>query len=85
MNDRSSSVLAFLSRMRGSPDFDGAKQVFDGGETAAEHEAAVEAAQAVTPTENAWLQSAIARDERRDECEEALIRFLDEEGGSAPV
>jgi hypothetical protein len=84
MNDRSISVVRFLSRMRGSPDFEGAKQVFEAEGTAEQHQAAVDAAEAVTPTENAWLQSAIARDDRRDECEEALIRFLEEEGGSTP-
>lgn len=81
MNDRSSSVLAFLSRMRGSPDFEGAKKVFEAGETAEQHQLAVDSAEAVTPAENAWLQAGIARDGKRDECEEALLRFLEEESG----
>lgn len=79
MNGRRSSVLGFLSRMR-RPDFDGAAKVFERQEESAEdHEAAVRAAAAVTPMENVWLQFNVARDEKRDELEEALIRFIEEE------
>jgi hypothetical protein len=79
MNDRRGNVLGFLSRMR-IPDFEGAAKVFERQEGDAErHESAVSAAAAVTPMENVWLQFNIARDEKRDELEEALIRFLDEE------
>lgn len=84
MNDHRSSVLGFLSRMRSSPDFEGAKKLFEPGETAAEHESEVESAEAVTPVENAWLQAEIGRDGRSDECEEALLRFLEEESGQDP-
>lgn len=84
MNDRSSSVLGFLARM-GRPDFDGAMQVFEPGETGERHQAAVDAARAVTPVEDAWLQGSVARDGRRDECEEALLRFLEEESGQTPL
>lgn len=80
MNDRRSSVLGFLSRMR-NPDFEGARKVFEPGETAEEHRAAVDSAEAVTPSENAWLKAELARDGRHDECEEALLRFLEEESG----
>jgi hypothetical protein len=80
MNDRRSSVLGFLSRMR-RPDFDGAAKLLDGEESAEEHGSAVDAAAAVTPTERAWLQFNVARDGKRDECEEALMRFLEEESG----
>jgi hypothetical protein len=80
MNDHGSSVLGFLSRMR-NPDFEGARKLFEPGETAEKHQAAIDAAEAVTPTENAWLQAELARDGRRDECEEALLRFLEEESG----
>jgi hypothetical protein len=82
MNDRRSGVLGFLSRMR-RPDFDGAARLFERGESSEEHDAAVDAAAAVTPTEKAWLQFNVARDGQRDECEEALLRFLQEESGSA--
>jgi hypothetical protein len=78
MNDRSSSVLGFLARM-GRPDFEGARKVFEPGETAEQHDAAVAAANAVTEGEKSWVESAIARDGCRDEYEEALLRFLEEE------
>jgi hypothetical protein len=80
MNDRRSSVLGFLGRL-GRPDFEGARKVFEAGGAAEDHDAAVAAAGAVTASENAWLQSSIARDGRTDECEEALVRFLEEESG----
>jgi hypothetical protein len=83
MNDRRSDVLGFLSRM-GRPDFEAAKRVFEPEESAAGHEAAVDAAEAVTPSENAWLQSLVSSDGKRDEYEEALIRFLESEGALAP-
>lgn len=81
MDDRSSSVLGFLSRMLVEPDFEGAKKLFEPGETAEQHEAEVDSARAVTPIENVWLQAEIARDGQRDEYEEALLRFLEEQSG----
>jgi hypothetical protein len=80
MNDRRSDVLGFLSRMR-RPDFDGAAKLFEAGASAEDHDAEVDSAAAVTPSERAWLQFNVARDGQRDECEEALMRFLDEESG----
>jgi len=82
MNDRRSSVLGFLARM-GRPDFGGAAKLFQREAGAEDHEAAVGAAAAVTPTENAWLQFNVARDGKRDELEEALLRFLDEDSEQA--
>ncbi len=80
MNDRRSHVLGFLARL-GRPDFGAAARVFKSEEESAEdHDAAVAAAAAVTPTENAWLQANVDRDGQRDEYEEALLRFLEEEG-----
>lgn len=81
MDDRRSNMLGFLSRMR-RPDLAGAAKLFDPEESAEDHDAAVDAAAADTPSENAWLQFNLARDDKRDECEEALLRFLDEESGS---
>lgn len=80
MNDRTSSVLGFLARM-GHPDFEGAQKLFGPGETAEQHEAAVAAAEAVTPAENAWLRACLDSDGKRDDLEEALLRFLEEESG----
>jgi hypothetical protein len=82
MNDRRTSVLGFLGRL-GRPDWTGAERIFERERSAEQHEAAVAAAAAVTPSENAWLKASVARDGKRDECEEALIRFLEEEGGGA--
>ena len=81
MNDHRSSVLGFLSRMCADPDFTGARKLFEPGETAEEHRAEVDSARAVTPIENVWLRAEIGRDGQQDECEEALIRFLQDESG----
>lgn len=78
MNDRRSSLGGFLARM-GRPDFAGALKLFQPEAGGDEHRAAVAAAAAVTPTENVWLQFNVARDERKDELEEALLRFLEDE------
>jgi hypothetical protein len=79
MNDRRVSVFGLLSRMR-RPDFQGAAKAFERqGESAGDHDSAVRAAATVTPMENVWLQFNMARDQKRDELEEALIRFLEEE------
>ncbi|MGZ8286290.1 MAG: hypothetical protein ACXW27_07670 [Allosphingosinicella sp.] len=85
MDDRRSDVLGFLSRMR-RPDFEGAAKLFEPEESAQDRDAAVDAAAAVTPSENAWLRFNVARDAKRDELEEALLRFLEEEkgGGGRP-
>jgi hypothetical protein len=83
MDDRRSNVLGFLARL-GRPDFGGAARVFKSEEESAEdHDAAVDAAAAVTPAENAWLQANVDRDGQRDEYEEALLRFLNEEAEQA--
>jgi hypothetical protein len=78
MNDRRSNVLGFLSRM-GRPDFAGMAKAFEPEHGADAHRSDVAAAVAVTPTENVWLQFNVARDDRKDELEEALLRFLEEE------
>jgi hypothetical protein len=78
MNDRRGDVLGFLSRMR-RPDFGGAARIFERDRSAEGHEAAVRAAASITPSENVWLDFNVARDKKRDELEEALLRFLDEE------
>lgn len=82
MNDRRSSVLGFLGRM-GHPDFRGAEAIFADGPTAADHEAAVAGAEAVTPVEKTWLDARIAADGVRDPLEEALVDFLQAESGRA--
>jgi hypothetical protein len=88
MNDHHSSVLGFLGRVVGQmdhPDFKDAECIFSrGGPSAAEHEASVEAAEAVTPAEQGWLQSHIDADGARDPYEEALLAFIAEEQGQKP-
>jgi hypothetical protein len=83
MNDRRSNVLGFLSRMRRA-DLGGAAELLATEASAQDHDSAVEAAEAVTPAEKAWLTFNVSRDGRRDELEEALFRFIDEEGGRRP-
>jgi hypothetical protein len=80
MNDRRVSVLGFLGRM-GEPDWRGVESLFDRGESAEEHKAKVAAAEAVTPVEDSWLRSNVLRDGATDECEAALLRFLESESG----
>jgi hypothetical protein len=80
MEDRRSSVLGFLARM-GGPDFNGAARAFGRDRGAQDHAAAADSAAAVTPMENGWLQFDVARDGKRDEYEEALIRFVEGESG----
>lgn len=83
MKDRRSSVRDFLGRMAGQlahPDFEDAEQeVFGHEPTAAEHEASVEAAEAVTPAEQDWLRLHVDADHARDPYEEALLAFIAEE------
>jgi hypothetical protein len=85
MNDRHSSVRGFLGRVAAQlshPDFADARQeVLGHEESAAEHEASVEAAEAVTPAEQGWLQAHIDADKARDPYEEALLAFIAEEKG----
>ncbi|MDB5691399.1 MAG: hypothetical protein JWO81_462 [Alphaproteobacteria bacterium] len=81
MNDRHSNILGFLGRMR-DVDVAGAEDALhEDGPSAAEHDASVAAAQAVTPVEQDWLQSHIAADGARDPYEEALLAFIAEESG----
>lgn len=81
MNDHHSSVLGFFGRMN-RLDLAGAAQALRGDDVpAAEHEAEVAAAQAVTPAEQGWLQSHIAADGARDGYEEALLAFVAAESG----
>jgi hypothetical protein len=83
MNDRHASVLGFLGRMRGV-DFAGAERALHGDEqSAAAHDAEVDAARQVTPAEQGWLQSHIDADGARDAYEEALLAFVGDESGQA--
>ncbi len=82
MDDTSVRVGGFFSRVAGAA-FSGA--VFRGQSKvpAADHDAAVAAANAVTATENAWLKARIDADDALDPLEQALLDFLAAESGSA--
>ncbi len=83
VNDSSSSVLGFFGRMRDSHFGDALGQVreelFDQGPSSADHDKAVEAANAVEPGEKKWLDGRIEADGARDPYEEALLAFIAEE------
>lgn len=78
MNDAQSGVGRFFGRMvrsdigAGFGDAFSRKRAFD-------RDAAIEEARAVTDTEQTWLQGQLDADDRRDELEDALMAFLDEE------
>jgi hypothetical protein len=81
MDDRRVNVAGFLGRM-GQPDFSDFKRSLFGHETtAAEHEASVESAEAVTPAEQGWLSAHVDADGARDPYEQALLDFIAAESG----
>ena len=79
VNDHRTSVLGFLSRMRSASPADGLRALLEKEQSAAAHDAEVEAAHAVTQSENAWLQGHVEADGARDDYEEALLAFVAEE------
>jgi hypothetical protein len=82
--DHRSSVLGFIGRMR--PDSNVAEALraaFPKQVSAAEHEAAVDAARAVTSEEKGWLDGHVEADGARDPYEEALLGFVAEESARA--
>jgi hypothetical protein len=78
VGDHRGSVLGFFGRMRLTDPAGVIKAAFDRGPSAAEHDAAVDAARAVTPIEKVWLDASIGADGKRDEFEEALLAFIAE-------
>lgn len=80
MDDRSSSVLGFFSRMRGASPLGEARELLSGAPKV-DHDAAVADARAITGNENDWLQSHVDADGARDPYEEALLAFVAEESG----
>ncbi|MEA3016335.1 MAG: hypothetical protein QOI38_1057 [Sphingomonadales bacterium] len=78
--DHRSSVLGFIGRMRpGSSVAEALRAAFPREQSASAHEAAVDAARAVTPQEKGWLDGHVEGDGRRDPYEEALLAFVAEE------
>src|SRR5688572_6913792 len=81
VNDHRSSVLGFFGRMRADAVPGAIRDVFRRGEAGPSHDCAVDAARAVTPVEQAWLDARIAADGATDPLEAALLAFIAEEKG----
>lgn len=81
VDDRRTNLLGFLARMRSASPADGLRALLEKEQSAADHDSEVEAARAVTRSENAWLQGHVDADGARDPYEEALLAFVAEEAG----
>jgi hypothetical protein len=81
--DHRSSVLGFFSRMRGANPAAEALRLFAKGEgkSALDHDEAVDAARAITDSEESWLKGHVDADGARDPFEEALLAFVEAESG----
>ena len=80
--DHRSSVLGFFARMRqADPAGEARRLLAERDRPAPDHDAAVAAAEAITPSEGQWLQSHIDADGARDDYEEALLAFVAGESG----
>lgn len=80
VNDHRSSVLGFFARMRGANPLAEARGLFREAPKV-DHQAAVDAAEAVTPDEQGWLDGKVDADGARDAYEEALLAFVAGEQG----
>ena len=83
VGDHRSSVLGFFVRMGRAGPAAGVRDLLhpDREPSAADHDAAVHEAAAITGTEKAWLDAHVDADHRRDPYEEALLAFVAEESG----
>ncbi|HTU09265.1 MAG TPA: hypothetical protein VMG08_00085 [Allosphingosinicella sp.] len=75
VDDHRASVLGFFGRMRGANPLAEARQLF-GEKASVDHAAGLAEAEAVTPTEQGWLDGKIEADGARDPYEEALLAFV---------
>ena len=75
VNDDRSSVLGFFSRMRGASPLSEARKLFRDAPRI-DYDAALAAAEAVTPEEQEWLDRHVQADGARDPYEEALLAFV---------
>ncbi len=83
-NDHRSSVAGFFGRMRaGAGVGEALRAAFPRQASADEHDASVDAARAVTASEQAWLDGRIEADGARDDYEQALLDFIAEDKGDA--
>jgi hypothetical protein len=83
IGDHHSSVLGFFGRMGRAGPVAGVADLLhpDHEPSAAEHDAAVHDAEAVTPGEQAWLDAHLDADHQRDPYEDALLAFIAAESG----
>jgi hypothetical protein len=75
VNDDRSSVPGFFSRMRGSNPLAEAAKLFKDAPRI-DYDAALAAAEAITPEEQDWLDRHVEADGTRDPYEEALLAFV---------
>ena len=75
VNDDRSSVLGFFARMRGASPLAEAAKLFKDAPRI-DYDAALAAAEAVTPDEQEWLDHKVTADGARDPYEEALLAFV---------
>jgi hypothetical protein len=75
VSDDRSSVLGFLGRMRGANPLAEATKLFKDAPRI-DYDAALAAAEAVTPDEQSWLDGKVEADGARDPYEEALLAFV---------
>lgn len=75
VNDGRSSVLGFFSRMRGARPLAEATKLFKDAPRI-DYDAALAAAEAITPDEQEWLDRHVEADGARDPYEEALLAFV---------
>jgi hypothetical protein len=75
VNDGRSSVLGFFSRMRGASPLAEAAKLFKDAPRI-DYDAALAAAEAITPEEQEWLDRHVEADGARDPYEEALLAFV---------
>lgn len=75
VNDDRSSVLGFFGRMRGSNPLAEAARLFKDAPRI-DYDAALAAAEAITPEEQDWLDRHVEADGARDPYEEALLAFV---------
>jgi hypothetical protein len=75
VNDDRSSVAGFFGRMRGSNPLAEAAKLFKDAPRI-DYDAALAAAEAITPEEQGWLDRHVEADGARDPYEEALLAFV---------
>jgi hypothetical protein len=81
VNDGRSSVTGFFSRMRGTNPLAEAAKLFKDAPRI-DYDAALAAAEAITPEEQDWLDRHVEADGARDPYEEALLAFVAAEKGN---